>query len=273
MPELPDVEGFRRVLADHAAGRPIRRVEVLDAGVLRGVTATGLRHALVGHRFRRPWRHGKYLVVPLTGSRREPAVLLHFGMTGSLDWTDDGQRLRDDRVVFGFAGGELRYRDLRKLQGLRLAPDREAVDQLLDGLGPDATELSADALGERLAGRRGQLKPTLMDQSTVAGLGNLLTDEILWRARIDPAPPVLRTRIRGCPSAAWAHADRAASVDSRRPGSASQELAHRSPRRSVRVLPSLRDHSLACACRWPRYDVVHTLSALLRWKALARIGR
>ncbi|NIK59783.1 Fpg/Nei family DNA glycosylase [Kribbella shirazensis] len=186
MPELPDVEGFRRVLTEHALGRRIRQVEVLDAGVLRGVTGAGLRRALTGHQFREPWRHGKHLVVPVTGSRDGAAVLLHFGMTGSLYWAVDEKRQRFDRVVFGFAHGELRFQDMRKLHGLRYAPDRETVERLLAGLGPDAAELTSAGLRDRLAARRGQVKPALMDQSTVAGLGNLLTDEILWRARIDP---------------------------------------------------------------------------------------
>jgi formamidopyrimidine-DNA glycosylase len=183
VPELPDVEGFRRVLAEHAIGRPIRAVDVLDSGVLRGVSGARLRRALVGHRFRSPRRHGKHLVVPVTP---RGAVLFHFGMTGSLEWEEDGERHRFDRVVFGFAHGELRFRDLRKLHGIRWAPDSGAVSRILDGLGPDAAELTADALQERLTGRRGQVKPALMDQSMVAGLGNLLVDEILWRARIEP---------------------------------------------------------------------------------------
>jgi formamidopyrimidine-DNA glycosylase len=183
VPELPDVEGFRRVLSDHAVGRRIRYVDVLDAGVLRGVTAAELRRALVGHQFRSPWRHGKHLVVPLTP---DGYLLLHFGMTGALHWVTSAERHRFDRVVFAFAHGELRFRDMRKLHGLRYAPDRAAVDRVLGGLGPDAADLSADELGDRLGARRGQVKPALMDQAMVAGLGNLLADEILWRARIDP---------------------------------------------------------------------------------------
>ncbi|TDO51151.1 formamidopyrimidine-DNA glycosylase [Kribbella sp. VKM Ac-2571] len=186
VPELPDVEGFRQVLADHAVGRRIQAVDVLDAGVLRGVTGPDLHRALAGHQFRPPWRHGKHLVVPLTPSRRQAAILLHFGMTGSLHWATDANRHRFDRVVFRFAEGELRLRDMRKLHGLRYAPDQAAIDRVLDKLGPDAADLTAPELRDRLADRRGQVKPVLMDQSVVAGLGNLLVDEILWRARINP---------------------------------------------------------------------------------------
>jgi formamidopyrimidine-DNA glycosylase len=184
VPELPDVEGFRRVLAEHATGRPVQRVDVLDEGVLRGVTPRRFRERLRGCRFAEPRRHGKWLIVPTDG---RPVLLAHFGMTGSLHWVPDGGEARHphDRVVFVLPDGELRYRDMRKLQGLRLAADDE-VEEALGGLGPDASTVSRAQLRDLLAGVRRQVKPALVDQSVLAGLGNLLADEILWRARIHP---------------------------------------------------------------------------------------
>lgn len=190
MPELPDVEGFRRVLAGHAVGREIRRVDVLDAGVLHDVSTNRLRKALRGREFGNPWRHGKRLVVPIARARGEPAVLLHFGMTGSLRWADnEDDRHPHDRVVFVFSTGELRYQDLRKLQGLRLLRDEDDTKRMLAELGPDAMDVSRDELRDLLSSRRGRIKSALMDQSVIAGLGNLLADEILWRARIHPRRP------------------------------------------------------------------------------------
>jgi formamidopyrimidine-DNA glycosylase len=190
MPELPDVEAFRAVLDGHATGRPVRRVEVADAGVLRGVSARQFGEALRGRRFTATERHGKWLVACTDG----PAVLLHFGMTGSLHWSDPGEpRHRHDRVVFVLGGpdgrdrgGELRYRDMRKLKGLTLARDRRGVEDVLAGLGPDALEIGAGDFARLLAGRRAAVKAVLVDQHRIAGLGNLLADEILWRARISP---------------------------------------------------------------------------------------
>lgn len=182
MPELPDVEGFRRVLAEHT-GAPIESVTVLDAGVLRGVGARRLDGALRGHRFGEPRRHGKWLLAPADG----PVVVLHFGMTGSLTWhSPDDPRHRHDRVVWRLPDGELRYRDMRKLQGVRLLKGEAQAEDVLQDLGPDALDVSRAGLRDLLHDRRARLKSVLTNQSVLAGLGNLLADEICWRARIDP---------------------------------------------------------------------------------------
>ncbi len=186
MPELPDVEGFREVVARHAVGRRIERVDVADAGVLRGVTARQLGDRLHSHRFGKPERYGKWLIARTDG----PAVLMHFGMTGSLAWLGSGApRARYDRVVFVTDAGELHYSDMRKLQGIRLAQGPDDVDRVLAGLGPDALTVGSGEFGRLLTRHRRAIKPTLADQHVLAGLGNLLVDEILWRARINPRRP------------------------------------------------------------------------------------
>lgn len=183
MPELPDVEGFRRVIDRHARGRRITRVEAADASVLRNTTAAALERALRGRRFRPPERHGKWLLARTDG----PTVLLHFGISGELVWAEgDEGRHAHDRVIVITEGGELRYRDQRKLQGIRLAADGDGIEEITGRQGPDALGLSRRDFEGALADRRGGLKATLMDQSVVAGLGNLLTDEILWRAGLHP---------------------------------------------------------------------------------------
>ncbi|MBY8881982.1 Fpg/Nei family DNA glycosylase [Actinacidiphila acidipaludis] len=191
MPELPDVEGFRDVLDSCGTGRRVEKVEVADAGVLRGVSAARLRRALEGRRLAAPERRGKYLILRTDG---DAAVLLHFGMTGRLLCCSPGEPAhRYDRVRFGLTGGrDLRYQDQRKLQGLRLADDEAAVERALAGQGPDALSLDREPFLDLLAGRRARIKTVLMDQSVLAGLGNLLADEILWRARVHPARPADR---------------------------------------------------------------------------------
>jgi formamidopyrimidine-DNA glycosylase len=187
MPELPDVEGFRRVLAEHSNGERVRRVRVRDAGVIRDASPRRLDRAVRGRRFRPPRRHGKWLIAPTEGG---PTVLLHFGMTGSLSWHDKEEpEHRHDRVVFELGGGELRYRDMRKLQGVRLAGDAAEVDRTLGELGPDALDISRKRFDEQVTTRRGGLKSALTDQTVIAGLGNLLADEICWQAKINPTRP------------------------------------------------------------------------------------
>ncbi|WP_225829955.1 Fpg/Nei family DNA glycosylase [Streptomyces sp. NK08204] len=188
MPELPDVEGFREVLNSCARGRRVLRVEVRDTGVLRGVSATRLQREVEGRRLGRPRRHGKLLVAPVDDG---PALVWHFGMTGALLCTRTDDPLHaHDRIVFALDGEQqLRYRDQRKLQGVRLAATPGAVEQILAGLGPDALGIERQEFVALLARRRGTVKSVLMDQSAIAGLGNLLSDEILWRARVAPERP------------------------------------------------------------------------------------
>ena len=109
-------------------------------------------------------------------------------MTGDLVWSgDEPERHRHDRLVLEFVeGGELRYRNMRKLGGVWLAHDRKEVERVLGGLGPDALAVGRSAFLERLGRRRGGVKAALMDQGFVAGVGNIMADEILWQARLHP---------------------------------------------------------------------------------------
>ncbi|MBL1068774.1 Fpg/Nei family DNA glycosylase [Streptomyces sp. 7-21] len=185
MPELPDVEGFSRTFAACARGRRVTGVTVADAGVLHQVSAAGFRRALTGRRFRAPRRHGKWLLAPTDGPE---VVLLHFGMTGRLVCGTDPAP--HDRITFTLEGGRvLRYRDQRKLRGIWLVRSGTQAQRVMGRQGPDALALAPGELGRLLAGRRGGLKSALLDQSLLAGLGNLLADEVLWRARLHPARP------------------------------------------------------------------------------------
>jgi formamidopyrimidine-DNA glycosylase len=147
MPELPDVEGFRAVLAEHGAGRRVADVEVIDAGVLRGVSARRLELSLRGRLLAEPERHGKWLIARTDG----PALLMHFGMTGGLLWAQSREaRHRHDRVVFAVDGGELRFRDMRKLQGISLAARPGDISRVLAGLGPDALGIGREDFARAL---------------------------------------------------------------------------------------------------------------------------
>lgn len=186
MPELPDVEHWRRFAARHATGHGVERVEVHDRGVLRNTSPQGLGRALSGQRVPEPERRGKWLILPF-----EPTPLVvHFGMTGELAWTSDRERRdrqgpeRYDRVTLDLDGGDLAYRSPRKLGGLWLA--RRGIEDVTGRLGPDAGDLDEERFLALLEDRRGGVKAALMDQRLLAGIGNELSDEILFHAGIDP---------------------------------------------------------------------------------------
>jgi formamidopyrimidine-DNA glycosylase len=185
MPELPDVESFRRHLERTGLRREIRRVRVLDPASLRDVSRQRVSRELKGRRFVSTRRHGKHLFTELPGSRW---LVVHFGMTGRLEH-GDGPPPRHTRVVFELAGGSwLAFVDTRRLGFVSLTAD---VDHYVraEGLGPDALDLSYAELRDLLRSRRGALKSALMDQSVVAGVGNVYSDEILFQARLDPRVP------------------------------------------------------------------------------------
>jgi formamidopyrimidine-DNA glycosylase len=187
VPELPDVERYGRFFRAHAAGRVVRSVES-DPTILRNTTPGRLRATLRGRRLEDPDRHGKWLICWTDG----PALLLHFGMTGDLVWSgDEPERHRHDRLILLLNDGtELRYRNMRKIGGVWLAHDPGSVSAILGPLGPDGLRVGRREFLDRLSRRRGGVKAALMDQSLVAGVGNLTADEILWQARIDPLRPV-----------------------------------------------------------------------------------
>ncbi len=198
MPEILEVESARQVIADRALGRTIARVEAPDAWfVKRGATPATVRVALKGHTLTAARRRGKQLLVDTASDAHGgsgPTLGLHLGMSGRV--IVDGEAAGDPLIYasnrdvaewrrFGlrFAdGGALWLRDPRRLGGVELDPDE-------DRLGPDALSLSLVELRAALGRSRAPLKAILMDQSRIAGLGNLLCDEALWRAGLDPARP------------------------------------------------------------------------------------
>ena len=193
MPEILEVEAARAVLGEHALDREIVRVHAPDTWFLkRGTTAAALRHALVGNRFTAARRTGKQIILDTADPGTRLGV--HLGMSGRVvvDGAEAGDPLvyaSNRRVAkwhrFGvhFAdGGTFMLRDPRRLGAAELDPDESR-------LGPDALALTARQLDAALGTRTAPIKAVLMDQARIAGLGNLLVDEALWRAGIDPARP------------------------------------------------------------------------------------
>jgi formamidopyrimidine-DNA glycosylase len=196
MPELPEVEGYRALAERTALGRRIQRVDAPDAWYLkRGLIAVEAAAALEGRCFLTARRRGKLLLLDAGGSDEVEVVLgLHFGMSGrlivdgqaSVDrllYSPPGDPTRHDRFTVRFSdGGWLTMRDARRLGAVELDPDEER-------LGPDALSASVADLRAALAGSNVALKARLLDQSRLAGIGNLIADEVLWRAGLAPGRP------------------------------------------------------------------------------------
>ncbi len=186
MPELPDVEIFRRRLQRHGLERRIAEVAVNDARILDGVSRKRFRDSLAGARLTSTRRHGKHLLAAID---KGGWLTLHFGMTGALVPFDDMDDEPDyDRIRFDFAdGGHLAYTSLRMLGKVGLAEDADAFIEK-EKLGPDALAPDFDlaAFEAAVEGRRTNVKSVLMDQSAVAGIGNIYADEILFKAGLHP---------------------------------------------------------------------------------------
>jgi formamidopyrimidine-DNA glycosylase len=188
MPELPEVETIRLALEPHVVGRRFERVDINDPRLVRPFEPIAVAAELEGERVAALERRGKYLIVRFESGR---VLLIHLRMTGSLRHAAGGA-LADDphrrAVVKLDDGSDVAYRDVRRFGTWHLLEPEEADDYLERRLGGEPLDRSftAKRLGERLEGRRAPLKAALLDQRTVAGLGNIYVDEALWRAQLHP---------------------------------------------------------------------------------------
>lgn len=191
MPEGVEIEIYRRS-AEEVVGRSVSAVHAPDSWFLKdGLTASEVTDAVVGRRIDAARRKGKLLVLDLDNEVR---LGLRFGMTGRLiidavssidylEYTSQKTKPEWDRFIIEFAdGGDLRLQDPRRLGGVQLDPDEDA-------LGADAFSATLGDLRKRVFVGKIALKARMLDQSRLAGVGNLIADEVFWRAGIDPARP------------------------------------------------------------------------------------
>jgi formamidopyrimidine-DNA glycosylase len=182
VPELPEVETERGRLAERLQGRRIRAARIHDERLTRpepaGLVAAGLEGAKVAAVERR----GKYLLVRLEGGE---VLLVHLRMTGGFRY-EPATHARAELELDD--GARIAYRDLRRFGTWLLLEADEAERHLAVRLGPEplGPRLTAAFLAGRLARRRAPVKAAILDQRTVAGLGNIYADEALWHARIHP---------------------------------------------------------------------------------------
>jgi formamidopyrimidine-DNA glycosylase len=204
VPELPEVETARRLIADEALHRPIVAVDDTDTFVCRPHSPGQLREALTGRSLTAVHRRGKTMWCETSGvggsGEPGPDLGIHLGMSGRIvvvsaagDAAEGGGPRRTDaqprkaawdRFTLDFAdGGRLMLFDKRRLGRVRLNPH-------VGELGPDAGEVTAAEFRRLITTGTVAVKARLLDQSKIAGVGNLLADEALWRAKVPPAARV-----------------------------------------------------------------------------------
>jgi formamidopyrimidine-DNA glycosylase len=190
MPELPEVEIFKRYLDATSLHQRIDDVDVRNTYILKETSARELARRLKGCRFESSRRYGKHLFVRADG---ELWLRLHFGMTGSLQYfKKDEEAPRYARVLFVFANNHrLAFDDQRQFGQIGLLKD---VDEFLKEreLGPDALDFGLGDFRKILEKHRGAVKSILMNQRIISGIGNIYADEILFRARIHPSTEIAR---------------------------------------------------------------------------------
>jgi formamidopyrimidine-DNA glycosylase len=177
VPELPEVERARSLIEMQALGRCIAEVDDADTWVCRPHAPGEIAAALSGATLVQAHRQGKAIWVETDAG---PPLGLHLGMTGRIVVDEPSSESGWDRFALRFEdGGSLALRDKRRLGRVVLDPD-------LSRLGPDAAEITQRDFRERVGRGRVAIKARIMEQSTIAGIGNLLADEALWRARLSP---------------------------------------------------------------------------------------
>jgi formamidopyrimidine-DNA glycosylase len=186
MPELPEVETIARSLEPRIKGRAISAIELLYRPLLRG-GRPGRLGGLIGRRVLGVRRRGKMLLIGIEGGR---TLVFHLKMTGQFLFAASSEpRDKHVRLAIRFEDGrnELRFRDVRKFGFLLcLEGDPERSSSELSCLGPEPLEVGLPDFASTLKTRRGRIKSLLLDQTRIAGIGNIYADEMLFDARIHP---------------------------------------------------------------------------------------
>lgn len=182
MPELPEVETFKRYLDKTSLNQIIKSVKVIDNRVLE-IDESYLKKSVINNKFKSSTRYGKYLLVSLG----QKYLIMHFGMTGDLEYynkKDDEPKF--SKVIFHFNNNfNLAYTSRRMFGRLDIA---DSIENFIEKkkLGPDAFKMSLEQFKEALKRRSAIIKNALLNQGFVAGIGNIYSDEILFRTKLNP---------------------------------------------------------------------------------------
>lgn len=190
MPELPEVETIRRSLSRHVLKLKIQDVIIRWPGAVCGYEGADFAETVSGRTIESMERRGKYLLITLDEGW---SLIAHMRMTGRLNYYSESyQPEKHTHVVFKLSKGEIHFTDTRKFGRIQLVRTKDRLlHPSLSCLGPEPfdEEFTSEELGRRLMNRKVAIKAALLDQSVVAGLGNIYADESLFRAGISPERP------------------------------------------------------------------------------------
>jgi formamidopyrimidine-DNA glycosylase len=183
MPELPEVETIKRDLEKVILGKKIVRVKVIRDTVIREPSAAKFKLGLEGQTVRNILRRAKVLILELSNGK---SLVIHLKMTGQLVYPGGGDK---SRVAFQLSDGKtLDFNDQRLFAELRLLDDWRSL-KFIRELGPEPFEITPEKFKAMLSVKKTKIKPLLLDQKFIAGIGNLYAAECLFRAKINPLRP------------------------------------------------------------------------------------
>ncbi len=197
MPELPEVETIKSDLCKTVSGKKIVRVRIYNSKVIRQPSSVAFKNSLEGLSIKRILRRGKLLILELSNGK---FLTVHFKMTGQLVLRQSGPVGKKIsvihspgkticRVTFYLSSGMiLDFNDQRLFGELRLIDDWRKL-KFIQSLGPEPFDLTSADFKDMLSKRKTQIKPLLLDQTFIAGIGNIYAAEILFRAKINPQRP------------------------------------------------------------------------------------
>lgn len=189
MPELPDLESFKKYFKQTSLNQKIVNIECEAKELIKKISFKNFKKKLIGKSFKNAWRRGKFLIIEV--KKIPEKLILHFGMTGNLHYIRQGApktgQDRFSRLIFKFASGfELRWINIRKLGKVYLVKNLNEI-KLLREMGPEPLTLSKSEFFKLLNGHsKKNIKAFLLDQRNIAGIGNIYSDEILFLAKISP---------------------------------------------------------------------------------------
>lgn len=192
MPELPEVETIKRDLERVVSGKKIKNIEISVGKLIKGLTAEELIKRIKGKTFKRVFRRGKYLIFSLSSGEY---LVVHLKLTGQLIY---GGRDKRSRITFSLSDGKyLNFNDQRLFGEVRLVKEWEEVSGIKEmGIEPLGRDFTPSLFQKMLAGRKTKVKPLLMEQNFLAGIGNIYAQESLFRAKIHPQRPANKLKER-----------------------------------------------------------------------------